>query len=151
MSVTFEMPTLDPSRAGLTKQGGVIPAAASSASWSCFTPARKVTLRAVAMPTLASSGLTRSLSIVTAEPATPEPTYGSPTISSMPWTVPSSPKGPCRIGSTTSIAVDRAARGDGPGAGDERSRCVTRREGELLARPAAPSAPCLSISISTTS
>ena len=74
MLVILLMPTLDPRRAGFTKQGGAMPAAASSASWSCFTPARKVTLGAVAMPALASSGLTRSLSMVSAEPATPDPT-----------------------------------------------------------------------------
>ena len=41
--------------------------------------------------------------MVSADPATPEPTYGSPTISSMPCSFPSSPNGPCSIGSTTSI------------------------------------------------
>ena len=35
---------------------------------------------------------------------TPAPTYGTPAISSSPCTVPSSPKGPWRIGSTTSTS-----------------------------------------------
>ena len=45
-----------------------------------------------------------------ADAVTPEPTYGTPASSSSPCTVPSSPNGPCRIGSTTSIAA-RAAGG----------------------------------------
>src|SRR5436305_1165948 len=37
-----------------------------------------------------------------AEASTPAPTYGTSRHSSSPWTVPSSPKGPCRTGKTTS-------------------------------------------------
>ena len=44
-----------------------------------------------------------SLSIAVAEPSTPLPTYGTPTSSRKPCMVPSSPKGPCNIGITTSI------------------------------------------------
>ncbi len=44
-----------------------------------------------------------------AEAATPAPTYGTPASSSRPWTVPSSPNGPCRTGSTTSTAPSVAA------------------------------------------
>ncbi len=43
-----------------------------------------------------------SLSMPTAEPITPEPTYGSPARSSRPCTVPSSPNVPCSTGNTTS-------------------------------------------------
>ena len=43
-----------------------------------------------------------------ADAVTPEPTYGTPASSSSPCTVPSSPKGPCRIGSTTSTAPSAA-------------------------------------------
>ena len=43
-----------------------------------------------------------------ADAATPEPTYGTPASSSRPCTVPSSPNGPCRIGSTTSTAPSAA-------------------------------------------
>jgi hypothetical protein len=60
---------------------------------------------------VAQARLTTSLSIVSAEPSTPEPTYGSPSISSSPCTVPSSPNGPCRIGSTTSIGPVGAGSG----------------------------------------
>src|SRR5438094_4573723 len=44
------------------------------------------------------------LSIATADPSTPAPTYGSPASSSSPCTVPSSPYGPWRRGNTTSTA-----------------------------------------------
>ena len=42
-----------------------------------------------------------------AEATTPAPTYGTPASSSRPWTVPSSPNGPCRTGRTTSTAAER--------------------------------------------
>ena len=42
--------------------------------------------------------------MLAAEPSTPAPTYGSPTVSSRPWIVPSSPNGPCSTGNTTSIS-----------------------------------------------
>ena len=44
-----------------------------------------------------------------AEAATPAPTYGTFASSSRPWTVPSSPNGPCRTGSTTSTEPSAAA------------------------------------------
>ena len=44
-----------------------------------------------------------------ADAATPAPTYGTPASSSSPCTVPSSPNGPCRIGSTTSTAPSARA------------------------------------------
>ena len=37
-----------------------------------------------------------------ADAATPEPTYATSASSRSPWTVPSSPNGPCRTGKTTS-------------------------------------------------
>src|SRR5690606_30005712 len=52
-------------------------------------------------------------SIPTAEPATPEPTYGTPASSKRPWTVPSSPLGPCRTGKTTSKARRSASSAGG--------------------------------------
>ena len=51
-----------------------------------------------------------------ADAATPAPTYGMPASSSRPWTVPSSPKGPCRIGQRD---VDRAERRRRLGVGDD--------------------------------
>jgi len=44
-----------------------------------------------------------SLSMPTAEPSTEAPTKGTSAIFSSPCTVPSSPKGPCSTGKTTSI------------------------------------------------
>jgi hypothetical protein len=43
-----------------------------------------------------------SLSMPTAEPNTPAPTNGRLASLSKPWTVPSSPNGPCKMGKTTS-------------------------------------------------
>ena len=43
-----------------------------------------------------------SLSMATAEPMTDDPTYGTSASSSAPWTVPSSPLGPCSTGNMTS-------------------------------------------------
>ena len=43
-----------------------------------------------------------------ADAVTPEPMYGTPASSSSPCTVPSSPNGPCRMGSTTSTAPSAA-------------------------------------------
>jgi hypothetical protein len=53
------------------------------------------------MPAAIVTCLAIALSMLTAEPSTPLPTYGTPASSSMPCTVPSSPNGPCRRGSTT--------------------------------------------------
>ncbi len=65
MSVTLLMPTLEPSRAGLTKQGSAISAAASIASTSVSSTvwASSVTLRAVAMPFAPSTTFTIALSM----------------------------------------------------------------------------------------
>ncbi len=53
------------------------------------------------MPLAASTCLAVALSIASAEPSTPEPTYATSASSSIPCTVPSSPSGPCSNGSTT--------------------------------------------------
>ena len=53
-----------------------------------------------AVPAIRS--LKTTLSIATAEASTPAPTYGTSSSSSKPWTVPSSPNGPCRTGNTAS-------------------------------------------------
>ena len=54
------------------------------------------------MPLSRITFLNRSLSIASADAATPAPTYGTSASSSSPCTVPSSPNGPWRIGRTTS-------------------------------------------------
>ena len=76
MPVTFEMPTLEPSLAGFTKHGTPIPALASSASTSMSWTvcALNVTLLAHWIPAAASTVFTLSLSIVSADARTPEPT-----------------------------------------------------------------------------
>ena len=56
------------------------------------------------MPAPRISVLKTSLSMQTDDASTPGPTYATPASSQSPWTVPSSPNGPCRIGSTTSTA-----------------------------------------------
>ena len=48
------------------------------------------------------SSLATILSRHTADASTPEPTYGTSSSSSRPWTVPSSPNGPCSTANTTS-------------------------------------------------
>src|SRR6476619_1482026 len=42
--------------------------------------------------------------MLTAEARTPAPTYRTPAISNIPWIVPSSPRGPCSSGKTTSTS-----------------------------------------------
>ena len=70
-----------------------------------------------------------------ADAATPAPTYATPANSSSPCTVPSSPNGPCRIGSTTSTLPRVAgafAAGTGrvsatePSAPEPSSHCPSR-------------------------
>ena len=65
-------------------------------------------LGATGIPRSRSTALKRSLSMQSADAVTPEPTYGTPASSSSPCTVPSSPNGPWRIGSTTSTAPSAA-------------------------------------------
>ena len=55
------------------------------------------------IPASRSNLFITSLSIPTAEPRTPAPTNGTSANLRSPCTVPSSPKGPCRTGKTTSI------------------------------------------------
>lgn len=57
---------------------------------------------AMGMPASRSRRFITSLSMPTADPRTPAPTNGILASFSNPWTVPSSPKGPWRIGNTTS-------------------------------------------------
>ncbi len=73
----------------------------SAARW----PARKVRLRATEIPLSRITDLKRSLSMQSADAATPAPTYATSTSSRRPCTVPSSPKGPWSTGKTTSISL----------------------------------------------
>jgi hypothetical protein len=58
----------------------------------------------------------KPLSMDTAEDRTPEPTYGTASVSSSPWTEPSSPHGPCSTGNTTSTARQEETSADGASA-----------------------------------
>ena len=73
-----------------------------------------------------------------AEASTPAPTYGTPASSSRPWTVPSSPNGPCRIGKTTSTSPRVAgtlAVGTGSVSATEPSLAARRPSSQRPSRP----------------
>ncbi len=78
------------------------------------------------MPLSRITFLNRSLSIASADAATPAPTYGTPASSSSPCTVPSSPNGPCSIGTTTSTLPSAASV---PRVGRNRQRLDRTRPG----------------------
>ena len=79
-------------------------AVARARSPTCGTPAR------------ASSSLKTTLSMRSAEASTPAPTYGTSSSSSRPWTVPSSPNGPCSTGKATSAPSSPPAGSSATGA-----------------------------------
>ena len=87
---------------------------------------------ATGIPRSRSTALNRSLSMQSADAVTPEPMYGTPASSSKPCTVPSSPNGPCRIGSTTSTAPS-AAGVAAVGTGRSRAR-LGERERDIAGR-----------------
>ena len=91
------------------------------------------------MPWTAVTCLAIALSIATAEPSTPVPTYGRSASSSMPCTVPSSPSGPCSSGTTT---VRPAPDGVTASVGSMTSPSASRRPGSASG-PAAERAPGL--------
>src|SRR5581483_4841851 len=66
-------------------------------------------------PCARSSVFITALSMLTADPSTPAPTYGTLAISRSPWIVPSSPYVPCRTGKTTSMGLSPSARARSPG------------------------------------
>ena len=83
-----------------------------------------------------------------ADAATPAPTYGMPASSSSPWTVPSSPKGPCRTGSTTSTAPSASAGFESASTG---SVSDTLPCNSLLLGPSSAQRPSRPIAICVTS
>ena len=88
------------------------------------------------MPRSRSTALKRSLSMQSADAATPAPTYGTFASSSRPWTVPSSPNGPCRTGRTTSTEPIAAAGFESASTGSFSCyRNTFSLEHALLARP----------------
>jgi hypothetical protein len=76
-----------------------------------------------------------------ADAVTPAPTYGTPASSSSPWTVPSSPNGPWRIGRTTSTSprVSGGEPRDGTGSVSATGRSSSRGPPEFSSqRPSRP-------------
>ena len=105
-SLAFETPTDEPMFAGFTKHG--YPSVRSTSSARARrrpAPSRNEIQAARVSPAAVNARFIITLSIATAEPATPDPTYGTPASSKRPWTVPSSPYGPWSSGSTTSNVV----------------------------------------------
>ena len=103
-SCAFETPTDEPRFAGFTKHGYPSSASTRSANATPSWPSRNDADAATRKPHAANARFIITLSIPTAEPTTPAPTYGRSASSSSPCTVPSSPYGPCRSGSTTSTS-----------------------------------------------
>ena len=87
--------------AGFTKSGKPRSSAIERNAASLMWDSRSVRNSGCWMPFAASTCLATPLSIDTALPSTPVPTYGMLASSSTPWMVPSSPSGPWRRGNTT--------------------------------------------------
>ena len=85
-----------------------------------------------------------ALSMPTAEASTPAPTYGTLASSSSPWTVPSSPYGPCSTGKMTSrsspVTTAPALGVAAARAVDREDRLVARARDEVHLAPFAASA-----------
>ena len=96
------MPTDEPRFAGFTKSGRPSWSRASSKSIGFDEYLLAAINRATGMPASLSNRFITSLSMPMAEPSTPAPTNAIFASFSSPWTVPSSPKGPCKTGKTTS-------------------------------------------------
>jgi hypothetical protein len=98
---------LEPARAGLTNSGQPWIAMLSAMPRRSASHSRRRTVDhgATRRPACSRTAFATCLSMARALASTPSPTYGSPAISSMPWMVPSSPNGPCRIGKTMSTAT----------------------------------------------
>src|SRR5262249_37049174 len=108
---TFEIPTEEPSCAGLTNTG-------YPNGFCTGLLARSATCRVTGIAWSRTTYLKTSLSMQSAEASTPGPTYATSASSSIPCTVPSSPNGPWRIGSTTSTCASTAgALSEGSGTG----------------------------------
>ena len=96
------MPTDEPKFAGFTKSGKPSSPRASSKLISLEEYLLTVMNRPMGMPASLSNRFMTSLSMPTAEPSTPAPTNAILASFNSPWTVPSSPKGPCNTGKITS-------------------------------------------------
>src|SRR4051812_32563115 len=102
----FETPTEEPMFAGFTKQGRDNSCSTRAANSLASPLSLSSRYRACGRPAALNARFIITLSMPTADPSTPDPTYGSPANSNKPCTVPSSPYGPCSNGSTTSTASD---------------------------------------------
>ena len=135
-SCTFVTPTDEPARAGLTNTGRPSPRARRSQSSRSRAHDARVTDThgATATPAPCSTVFVKCLSMPSADASTPLPTYGRPSSSSSPCTVPSSPNRPCRIGNTTSTSPSER---DPPIRRDDRELARRRR-----LRASAPAIRC---------
>ena len=103
-------PTDEPILAGFTNTGKPsCCTACATRDASARSSSRNATNLGCAMPSAASTRLVVALSIDTALPSTPAPTYATWARSSKPCTVPSSPMGPCNSGNTTVASCEPAA------------------------------------------
>src|SRR5699024_5725600 len=101
------IPSDDPPRAGFTNNG--------RSSWAtrlraasrlcCQSASVMVTQGPTFSPAYWYAIFMKCLSMPTAEASTPAPSYGTPSVSKRPWTVPSSPLGPCSSGKATSMVA----------------------------------------------
>ena len=85
-----------------------------------------------------------------AEAMTPAPTYGTSASSRKPCTVPSSPKGPCRTGKTTSTSASVAGTFDAGTGSDSLPVSPPRSRAALVAGPISqrPSRPISTATVS---
>ncbi len=101
------MPTLLPSRAGLTTDCGPMRSATSRATCAasrCQVPRRNQVDSTTGSPCPRMRSLKTTLSMAMALASTPAPTYGMPASSRKPCSVPSSPNGPWTTRNATSMA-----------------------------------------------
>ena len=101
---TLLTPTEEPMLAGLTKMGNPSWSMAASISAGEHSPSRSAMKAGCSMLWCCNICLLTTLSIHTALDKTPDPTYAILPSSSMPCTVPSSPRGPWSKGKTTHCA-----------------------------------------------
>src|SRR5438105_2615002 len=114
---TMDAPTLEPDATGFTNAGRPTPRARSR---SAPLLPRTTSPRGTSRPAALSSVFVMTLSIAIADDFTPEPVYGTPSVSRSPWMRPSSPQVPCSAIRTTSngSALSAIARVAGTSAFD---------------------------------
>src|SRR5262245_58580966 len=98
------MPTDEPSDAGLVNNGNpsALARARTPSRSSSHSGSPTTTYGTTGSPAEAHRAFCIALSMPSALPSTPAPTYGTPATSSKPWIAPRSPRGPWSTGKTTS-------------------------------------------------